>query len=76
MRLLGTLAAHLELCPRYRVVRSKIHVPRLAFYVPISAIRALAPISHGLLAAIPTILVFLALKKHFISGLSLGASKG
>ena len=30
----------------------------------------------ALLAAIPTILVFLALQKHFISGLSLGASKG
>jgi multiple sugar transport system permease protein len=30
----------------------------------------------ALLAAIPTILVFLALQKHFISGLSLGATKG
>jgi multiple sugar transport system permease protein len=30
----------------------------------------------ALLAAIPTILVFLALQRHFISGLSLGATKG
>jgi multiple sugar transport system permease protein len=30
----------------------------------------------ALLAAVPTILVFLALQRHFISGLSLGASKG
>ena len=30
----------------------------------------------ALLAAIPTIIVFLALQKHFISGLSLGATKG
>ena len=30
----------------------------------------------ALLAAVPTILVFLALQRHFISGLALGASKG
>jgi multiple sugar transport system permease protein len=30
----------------------------------------------ALLAAIPTILVYIALQKHFISGLTLGASKG
>jgi multiple sugar transport system permease protein len=30
----------------------------------------------ALLAAVPTILVFLALQRHFISGLSLGATKG
>jgi multiple sugar transport system permease protein len=30
----------------------------------------------ALLAAIPTILVFLALQRQFISGLSLGATKG
>jgi len=30
----------------------------------------------ALLAAIPTILVFVALQKHFISGLTLGSSKG
>ena len=30
----------------------------------------------ALLAAIPTILVFLALQKQFISGLSLGSTKG
>src|SRR4029450_8675200 len=30
----------------------------------------------ALLAVIPTILVFLALQRHFISGLSLGATKG
>ncbi len=30
----------------------------------------------ALLAAIPTIIVFLALQKHFISGLTLGSSKG
>jgi multiple sugar transport system permease protein len=30
----------------------------------------------ALLAAIPTILVFLALQRHFISGLSLGSTKG
>jgi multiple sugar transport system permease protein len=30
----------------------------------------------ALLAAVPTILVFLALQRYFISGLSLGATKG
>jgi multiple sugar transport system permease protein len=30
----------------------------------------------ALLAAIPTILVYLALQRHFISGLTLGSSKG
>ena len=30
----------------------------------------------ALLAAIPTILVYIALQKHFISGLTLGSSKG
>jgi multiple sugar transport system permease protein len=30
----------------------------------------------ALLAAVPTILVYMALQRHFISGLSLGSSKG
>ena len=30
----------------------------------------------ALLAAIPTILVYIALQKHFIAGLTLGSTKG
>ena len=49
----------------------RIHIIQGEFFVNYNLVAA-----GALLAAIPPIIIFIALQKHFVAGLTLGSTKG